>query len=619
MWWRRRAAGGDLTDRDARWARRVTIVAAVVFLFAVCKWRPWDLFDRAGFSGDFYDAQAHAFLRLRLDVPAAIPGPEGFLIGGKTYLYYGPLLALARLPFAVFGHWADGRLVRLSLVAGYVVLLTATFHLVRQAARSVVARAALPGTVVVTAMAVSPALFLTGWVSVYHETEMWAAALCIAAAAQALRLWREPSRAALLWASGFALATLLTRATVGIGAFVAIAGVGLLVLRRDRRIAIGALAAAAIGALVHVGLNEAKFGTLFDLPADRQLLTLQSPTRAAWFAGNGGSFFSPRFLPTTIVQYLRPDTIRLERLLPVVRYGPLAHVFGSYPLESNTASSSLTASATLLLVMAIVGVVVLIRRRLWGPLVVLGGMIVAAIPSFLIGFTANRYLVDMLPALAVPAAFAAVTWRSPARRWIRVLFVVGVVWGAWVNLALATWTQQLKSPGFTAWRYEIDDALFGGSPQSVVRLGPTVPRDGVVGIDGQCTGLYIAEQGRWVALERSPARRVGGTFTPGADTTLLSGDAGTLTLSAVDDGVQVSWLPADGEPVDGPVLAWSGGPVEVTVVSDPIVDGLLVTVGGKVGLLAGNPPDLSTMQPGPSFTTKASTTPICDDVAARLT
>ena len=193
-----------------------------------------------------------------------------------------------------------------------------------------------------------------------------------------------------------------------------------------------------------------------------------------------------------------------------------------------------------------------------------------------------------------------------------------MVWGAWVNLALATWTQQLKSPGFTAWRYQIDDALFGGSPPSVVRLGSTVPRDGVVGIDGQCAGLYIAEQGRWVALERSPARTVSGTFTPGADTTLLSGDAGTLTLSAVDDGVQVSWLPADGEPVDGPVLAWDGGPVEVTVVADPVVDGLLVIVDDQVGLVAGNPPELSTMQPGPSFVTKASTTPICDDLAGRL-
>ena len=166
-------------------------------------------------------------------MPAAIPGPEGFLIGGRTYLYYGPFLALVRLPFAVFGHWADGRLVRLSLTIGFAVLCTATFHLVRQAARcwpdaASVARASArrvpPATLVVAAIAVSPALFLSGWVSVYHETEMWAAALCVAAAAQVLVLWRAPSRRALLLAAAFALACLLTRATVGIG-----------VVRRPRR------------------------------------------------------------------------------------------------------------------------------------------------------------------------------------------------------------------------------------------------------------------------------------------------------------------------------------------------------------------------------------------------
>src|ERR1700712_4254968 len=105
----------ELTERDRRWARRVTVAGTVLFLLVVCQWRPWTLFDRAGFSADFYDAQAHAFLGLHLDVAASIPGPEGFLIGGRTYLYYGPFLALVRLPVAVFGHWADGRLVRLSL------------------------------------------------------------------------------------------------------------------------------------------------------------------------------------------------------------------------------------------------------------------------------------------------------------------------------------------------------------------------------------------------------------------------------------------------------------------------------------------------------------------------
>src|SRR3954467_15652271 len=121
--WRRRTpdADGDpaeLTERDRRWARRVTIAGTILFLLVVCQWRPWDLFSRGGFSADFYDAQAHAFAGLHLDVPAAIPGPVGFLIGGRTSLYYAPFLALARLPFAVFGHWADGRLVRLSLTIG---------------------------------------------------------------------------------------------------------------------------------------------------------------------------------------------------------------------------------------------------------------------------------------------------------------------------------------------------------------------------------------------------------------------------------------------------------------------------------------------------------------------
>ncbi len=147
----------------------------------------------------------------------------------------------------------------------------------------------------------------------------------------------------------------------------------------------------------------------------------------------------------------------------------------------------------------------------------------------------------MLPALALPAAFASVTLATPARRWARRLafagVVAGVAWGAWVNVALATWTQQLKSPGFTAWRYEIDDALFGGAPpaSSASRPDGEVPRDGVVGIDGPCVGLYIAEQGKWVALERSAARSAHGTFSPGRDATVLAGDTGALTLSTDDD------------------------------------------------------------------------------------
>ena len=81
--------------------------------------------------------------------------------------------------------------------------------------------------------------------------------------------------------------------------------------------------AALLPLIAHAAVNFAKFGTLFSVPGGRQLLSLQDPARAAWFAGNNESFFSSRFLSTTVVQYLRPDAIRFERLLPFVRFGPV--------------------------------------------------------------------------------------------------------------------------------------------------------------------------------------------------------------------------------------------------------------------------------------------------------
>ena len=228
-----------------------------------------------------------------------------------------------------------------------------------------------------------------------------------------------------------------------------------------------------------------------------------------------------RFLPTTVVQYLRPDTIRFERLLPIVRFGPLAHEYGSYPLETNTpsvvahrlgdaAARARRHRCRRARPPPAVGPARRARRADRSPR---SRRSSSASPPTATSSTC-------CPALAVPAAFAAVTWRSPARQWVRTPGVrrrAGVVWGAWVNVALATWTQQLKSPGFTAWRYEIDDALFGGSPPRSSGLTPDgeVPRDGVVGIDGPCVGLYIAEQGKWVALERSAARSASRHVQPG--------------------------------------------------------------------------------------------------------
>lgn len=593
----------------SRLSRRVALAATIVFLLVVCRWRPWDLFARGGFSTDFYDAQAHAFWRLRLDVPADIASQEGFLIGGRTYLYYGPLLALVRMPFALFGHWADGRLSRVSMVGAFWLACMLAYHLVRHVAqllRTSQMATPLRCATLVAAIACSPALSLAGWNSVYDETEMWAFTFFLATAVALLRLWQTPSRRALIIAATAALCTVLTRSSVGFGALAAVGMVGLLLWRRDRRLATLAVGVPVGGLLLAIAINVAKFGTLLDLPANQQVLTLRSPIRAAWFAGNGGSFFSPRFLPTTVVQYFRPDAFRIERLVPLIRYGPLATERGSYPLETNTPSSSLTASATLLFVLAFLGVWVIIRRRSW-PLVALWvGAIIAAVPSFLIGFVANRYLVDMLPALVVPAAVVLATISAPAwfkGRVIRAIVILLALWGLWINVALATWTQNLQEPGFTDLRYRLDEAVFGGDPPSVITLvpGASVPRDGIVAIDlvsetdRTCDGLYIAQQGAWVALELAEgSRRLAGVSQGDGSPIRVTTNDGELSITFADARATTLYTPdGGGEPIVGESVAVGAGAVAVDITSDPVTSTFHVSVAGRLAMFGFIAPSLN--------------------------
>ncbi|MBI4884578.1 MAG: hypothetical protein HY826_11060 [Actinobacteria bacterium] len=610
----------------SRLSRRLTLAATIAVALILCRWRPWDLFERGGFSTDFYDAQAHAFLDGRLDVPPDVAAAEGFLIDGKTYLYYGPLLAIARLPFAVFGHWADGRLSRISIVLAFFVACTLTFHIARRVGAILGGGSPRRYATLVAAVAVSPALSLAGWNSVYDETEMWALALFLGTAVALLGLWEAPCRRTLAVAAALALSTVLTRASVGLGAVAAVAFVGGLLWRSHRRIAIGSLIGAGGALLASIAVNLAKFGTLFDLPADRQLMSLQNPQRAAWFAGNDGSFLSPRFLPTTVVQYLRPDAIRLERLVPFIRFGPRATEYGSYPLESNTPASSLTVSATLLFLLAVAGIVVIIRRRCLPLLALTVAAFVAALPSFLIGFVANRYLTDMLPALIVPAAAAVAVIARPhqvsARTGSRLVALL-VVWGLWVNVALATWIQNLKEPGFTEMRYAIDDAVFGGPPPAVIDLvaGAPPPRDGVVAIDGDCLGLYIAEQGAWVALELADGlRRLSGTADAAGDTISINTTEGDISIEFLQGTALASYRPVAGDPIAGAAVAIGTSRVAIDIESDPVTGRLLISIDDRLALFAFAAPALGGATIGNTLVvTEAGDagTPICHDLQAR--
>ncbi|MEX2625593.1 MAG: hypothetical protein WD225_01850 [Ilumatobacteraceae bacterium] len=568
-----------------------------LFWLVATAWRPWRLFDRAGFSADFHDEQARALLHGRLHVDPVVADIEGFLVDGRTYLYYGPAPAIARLPTATIDRLADtrifdGRLALVSMLVALVVLATWSYRLLDVGGRIVRGRtgagerhvAAGPWrTAGFVGVALgSPVLFLAGWISVYHETELWACTTAVIAAVCLLEILRHPGAVATRWWAGAAaatVATVLTRVSVGIGVALAATVVAGVVARRDVRAALGLLVAAVGSVGLHVMVNLVRFGSLLDLPADRQVLTLRDPERAAWFAGNDGSFFSLRFLPTTVLQYLRPDTIRFERLLPGVRFGPLAPDVGSYPVETTTPASSLTAAAPVLVALAVVGLVWLVRRRRWTMVAVVVALAVGAAPSFLIGFIANRYLVDALPGLLVPAAVGI--WAVPRLPAVRLLVAATVVWGLWVNASLGTWALGLKSPGFHELRYRVDAAVFPPPRPGLIGFDRVpgrrdeVPRDGVVALGAGCAGVYVAEQGRWVALDRAEGRRVltGEVISAG---TLV--DAGRWSIELPRTGADSTLvLRVD----DAPVAEVAAGPLDagdrVRVVADPVVGELSVT------------------------------------------
>ena len=100
----------------------------------------------------------------------------------------------------------------------------------------------------------------------------------------------DPNKKVVLLATGAAVASVLTRVSVGLGAVSAVVIVGLFLWNKKRPLSLVMIGGALSGVAIHCALNFAKMGSLFDLPGDRQVLTLTNPERAIWFAGNNNSF-----------------------------------------------------------------------------------------------------------------------------------------------------------------------------------------------------------------------------------------------------------------------------------------------------------------------------------------
>jgi hypothetical protein len=596
-----------LSPAGRRLAWRIIAAAVLLMLLLLTDGRPWTLFASGEFSSDFYDAQARSLAHGKLAVDPEVASFEGIVQGDETHLYYGIFLALARVPVTLVTHSLSGQLARLSILVAYALALVVSVHLAH-AGQQLVCRESDDRdrwriAVLLLAVAASPALFTFGWITVYHETEMWAFTLALAALACALRVLTTPSRR---WAYGAAAAASLcttTRASVGVAVTGAVLVALVVAYRSSIRQLAGPALAAVAGCVVHGIVNTVRFGGPWNIPVLDQVQT-KDPARSRWFAEHE-SFFAAEFVPSTLLQYLRPDAVRFERIVPFVRYGPPAVELNGVDFESNTPTTSLTVGATLLVILAVAGVVWAVRERRFALLGMIAATAVAGVPTLMIGFTANRYLIDFMPALVLAAA-VAVWLTPPARVPVKAFVVALVAWGVIVNVALGVWSGRAIDTGFVEGRFRLDDRFFDGSSPGVIRAADVTDRTafGTIAVDaeaGRCLGVYVVD-GRGVStLERSAGDHMVAGTSPRGGMRLIDNGDWTLDLQADGD---IFYTRDDRRKVITTVESSRGRSVDYSIVADPntrehygVVDGTLFYLPTTV--LEGPPLDTADDQTGP--------------------
>lgn len=530
-----------MSSAEQRLVRLSTIAGAgiggLVFMLVLFDFRfdPLRTASKQGFLSNFFDMQATALMHGRLAIPNGSAGIEGFVEGGKTYIYFPPFPALLRIPVQLVTHEFDGRLTLLSMALGWIVFAVMTIKLIwlvrslvvsgpltrNQAAAAAVFIAAATGGTVLTYDASLP------WV--YHEVYLWCSSMAVGAAYWLLRVVLSRGARDVGWLAAFVLGAMMTRTTGGWALALATMGAGAFLLfgrstRTPRARAARVIAAGALPLLAGVALNYAKFRHPYMFPLENQVWSQLNAHRREALAVNGGTITGPQFLLTSFVNYFQPDGIRLVDYFPYITLPEhAAKSYGGAFLDQTYRTGSITSFMPLLSILTVVGLVAAFRPNptprglaavrwpMLGALAVSGGVMGY-------GYLSNRYTSDFVPGLVVCASvgfWAAVKWFQDRRRAAR-----GAA-GALVALTAFSLLAQVAVGSITAaqlWRGDrlvtylsIQHALSGGpdSAQSrLVRQSAGPPSDGstdTLNIVGKCEALYQNTGDRyepWLLVER---------------------------------------------------------------------------------------------------------------------
>ena len=623
-----------------RWARIGSAVALVIDLLLLSGGHA-SLWRSSGLLGGFFDAQARALLHGRLAVAPGAVSFEGFRVGGQTYLYFGLVPALLRVPVLLLTHRLDGRLTQLSMLLAIVVAVEGAGRLhwhVRERIRpDAPAAAGERGLVVLLAVAIGAGLplYLVSWPVVYHEAELWGLALSLAALAATVGLIGDPRPRRIVLAGLLCALAVNARISVGLGPVITLgllgAGWTLAAVRGRRRgrdagsgsgsgsgepgvpsprsPAVGLLAvgAAALALATEISVNLARFATPLGLPMYDHLAYRIDPTEHAAVLADHGAVFGLQYLPTTLISAVTPGALSVSPVFPFL--GLPAHVpavVGSALFVSRLPSLSLITAMPLLSLLFLAGLLVMPRQpRAWPLLAGLVGCAAAFATTLTVSSVATRYLADAVPLLTLGACASlqailarrpyGVGWRA-ARAGLVGLGAAGVLIAAATGLVQLRLLAPTASPGERAGfvAFQLDVARTLGLRPPPVTSGPVLPATaagapGDLFVLGRCDGLYVtsstatwltAERGRAAGLIRLRARLAG---APAVTRALLSAGTGprrvTLTVAGTRGRARVAVRVGQRELAAGPALPDLGGrPVAITVSFDALALSQYVSV-----------------------------------------
>jgi len=520
-------APARIDDSDLQRFKLTAVIALAVAALPFV-WVLWDLWSgsinplRTAGASRFYDLQAQAMLHGHLWIPKGKIGIEAFVHDGRQFTYFGVFPSLMRIPFVIFTPGLEGQLGAPSILLAWMVigffstlLIWRTRMLVRGRAPLGRAEATSLGVLLAVITGGSVVVFLGATPWVYHEDMIWSIALTLGSLFALIGVLERPTRRRVVFLGVLVLLTNLNRLSTGwacvLGVVLVAAWFGLgRSTVGQRRWALPVLATGLVPLAISCAVNVAKFGVPVGLPMADQVWTSINLHRRQFLAANGGSYYSPRFVPSTISAYFGFGGVRFRTIFPFITLPAApAPVIGNVILDSTYRTASATVTMPLLVILAFVGTIGVFRRRVSYRLRALRIPLVATClpPSIALmwGYIDTRFLADFMPLLILGSIFGLVlswgflehrrpSWRPVAVGAVAALGLYGMVANFGIAASPTTEFRQNQLVRYVDFQKTVGD-LIGHSVSADVVQGKTLPYWAPAEqlfVVGDCSGFYFS-------------------------------------------------------------------------------------------------------------------------------